>query len=203
MKTNPDDFFDQIDYASMIENIKNVYTSDGTMSTLMDFERVLDDADLYAFQNWDLGELASGPVVKKYSVKCMFCWPYKLMPDPRGAKRLLLIGAKLKFKKTKIRVPVAIKTTDDYMSGSKLPKLVDKKIWLIEITLPVHLMDSIREGSIDLANQTIDLADIDEAYDDDLQTDDQTDDEIADQDNAGMPLGGMSGGPDLDQQPMM
>jgi hypothetical protein len=62
------------------------------MSTLLDFERVLDEADLYAYKNWLLGELVQGPDIGKYSVTCVFMWPYKLMPDPRGAKRLATIG---------------------------------------------------------------------------------------------------------------
>jgi hypothetical protein len=91
MSTLPtaDDFFDDVDYVSIISTIKGIYTSDGSMSVLLDFERVLDEADMYAFRNWQLGELVQGPVVKRYSVACMFMWPDKLMPDPSGAKRLV------------------------------------------------------------------------------------------------------------------
>lgn len=56
-----DNFFDDIDFVSIVNNVKGIMTSDGTMSTLLDFERVLDEADLYAFQNWELGELVQGP----------------------------------------------------------------------------------------------------------------------------------------------
>jgi hypothetical protein len=48
-----------------------------------------------------------------------------------------------------------------------------RAIWLIYIEMPKELMDDIREGSIDLADQTIDLNDLDEAYDDDLESQDQ------------------------------
>lgn len=179
-----DDFFNSIDYVSIIDTIKGIYTSDGSMSTLLDFERVLDEADLYAFQNWELGELVQGPTVKRYTVTCVFMWPYKLMPDPRGAKRLLAVGCKIKFANTKIKVPVEIESYDDYIDGTKYPKSKEREVWLVSIEIPVELMDDIKEGSIDLAEQSIDLDELDDAYDDDLDKDDGdgSDEEMAPQD---------------------
>ena len=168
-----DKFFDDVNYTSIIDTVKGIFTSDGSMSVILDFERVLDEADLYAFKNWELGELVQGPVTKRYSVGCMFMWPFKLMPDPRGAKRLLNLGCKILWKKTKIRVPVEVTDYEDFQPGTRYPKMKYRAIWLIYIEMPKELMDDIREGSIDLADQTIDLNDLDEAYDDDLESQDQ------------------------------
>lgn len=169
MKQKPaDNFFDDIDFVSIVNNIKGIMTSDGTMSQLLDFERVLDESDLYAFKNWELGELVQGPKSTKYVVKCVFMWPYNLMPDPSGAKRLLNMGCNVSFKKTTIKVPIEVKNYDDFVQGTKYPKGVEKKVWLISIEIPKHLMNEIKEGSIDLAEQTIDLDDIESAYEDDL-----------------------------------
>jgi hypothetical protein len=163
-----DNFFNNVDYVSIIDTIRGIFTSDGSMSTLLDFERVLDEADLYAFKNWEFGELVQGPTVKKYGVSCIFMYPYKMMPDPRGAKRLASIGCSTKFKKTKIKVPVQVENYDDYMPGTRYPKMVDKEVWLILVEMPKELMNEIREGSIDLADQTIDLEELDNSYEDDL-----------------------------------
>ena len=168
-----DKFFDDVNYTSIIDTVKGIFTSDGSMSVILDFERVLDEADLYAFKNWELGELVQGPVTKRYSVGCMFMWPFKLMPDPRGARRLLHLGCKILWKKTKIRVPVEIEDYEDFQPGTRYPKMAHRSIWLIYIEMPKELMDDIREGSIDLADQTIDLNDLDEAYNDDLESEDQ------------------------------
>lgn len=167
-KLKADDFFKDIDFTSIIDTIKGVYTSDGTMSVLLDFERVLDESDLYAYKNWELGELVSGPDVKRYTVACMFMYPKKLMPDPRGAKRLLSIGCNILFKKTKIKVPIEIKDPGDYKPGTHYPKMTEREVWLVRIEMPKDLMDDIREGSIDLAGETIDLEELDTAYEDDL-----------------------------------
>ena len=164
-----DDFFNDIDFVSIISTVKGIMTSDGSMSTLLDFERVLDEADLYAFKNWEVGELVEGPDIGRYSVKCTFMWPKKLMPDPRGAKRLMNIGCNLVFAKSKIRVPIEVKDYEDFVPGTKYPKAVTKPVWFVRIEIPLELMDDIKEGSIDLADQTIDLEEIEDAYNKDLE----------------------------------
>jgi hypothetical protein len=169
MKTLPaDKFFNDINFVSIVDTIKGVYMSDGAMSTLLDYERVLDEADVYAFKNWVIGELVQGPVIGRYNAKCVFMWPYKLMPDPRGALRLTNIGCEVKYAKSSIRVPVEVEDYDDFQPGTRYPKMTKKSIWFVEITIPFALMDDIKEGSIDLADQTIDLSDIEDAYDEDL-----------------------------------
>jgi len=163
-----DDFFNDVDFVSIIDTVKGIMTSDGSISMLLDFERVLDELDIYAFKNWELGELVQGPNLGRYTVKCMFMWPKGLMPDPRAVKRILIIGGKVKFAKTTIKVPVAVKNYDDLVPGTNYPKWSPRKVWLVEIELPLSMIDDYKEGSIDLAGQNIDLDDIDRAYDEDL-----------------------------------
>lgn len=172
MKSLPaDQFFNDIDFVSIVDTIRGVYMSDGAMSTLLDFERVLDEADVYAFKNWIIGELVQGPVIGRYNAKCVFMWPYKLMPDPRAALRLMNIGCKVAYAKSSIKVPVEVKDYEDFVPGTRYPKMTKKSIWFVEITIPFDLMDDIKEGSIDLADATIDLSDLEDAYDEDLDTD--------------------------------
>lgn len=171
MKTLPaDKFFNDIDFVSIVDTIKGVYMSDGAMSTLLDFERVMDEADVYAFKNWLTGELVDGPVVGRYNCKCVFMWPYKLMPNPKGALRLANIGCKVTYGKGEIKVPVEVKDYEDFVPGTTYPKMVKRKVWFVEIVIPFELMDDIKEGSIDLADQTIDLSEIEDAYDEDLDS---------------------------------
>jgi hypothetical protein len=167
-KNTANDFFNDIDYPSIIDTIKGIYTSDGSINTLLDFERVLDESDLYAFKNWILGELVDGPDIKKYSVACIFMYPEKLMPNPKGGKRLTHLGCKIHFKKTTIEVPVKLESNDDFKPGTHYPKMIEKSVWLVRIEIPKELMNDIREGTIDLAGQTLDLDELNDAYDEDL-----------------------------------
>lgn len=163
-----DDFFNDIDFVSIVSTVKGIMTSDGSMSILLDFERVLDEIDVYAFKNWELGELVQGPELGRYTVTCTFMWPYKLMPDPHAVKRLLAIGCKVDYSKGKVKVPIEVKNYDDFIQGTNYPKSSEKEVWFVRIEVPLELMDDIKEGSIDLADQSIDLEELDGAYDDDL-----------------------------------
>lgn len=161
-------FKDHSDYWLVSENIKDLYLSEGSLLTLMDFERVLDELDLYAFKNWILGELVQGPDISRYKVSCIFMWPERLMPDPRGARRLLPFDCDVRFKKTNIKIPVKIENPDDYIPGTHKARLIEKKVWLVEIVMPKNLMSDIRTGSVEMADQVIDLEDLDQAYEEDL-----------------------------------
>lgn len=161
----------------LLDNIKQLYVTENTLETLMDFERVLDELDTYVFKNWIKGELVEGPIYEKYFVTCTFMWPEKLMPDPRGGERLLDYNIRIKFKKTDFEYPVEVDSPDDFRPGTKMPKMVKKKVWLVEITIPKQLMREIHRGSVSLESETIDLEDIKQSYETGL------DDDVYKQDN--------------------
>ena len=50
------------DIKDVIENIKTISMTDSAVNSLLDFERVIDELDVYAFENWKRGELVEGPV---------------------------------------------------------------------------------------------------------------------------------------------
>ena len=148
----------------IIENTKDIYTADSSLNTLLDFERVLDELDIYVFANWKQGELVEGPIYEKYFVTCTFMWPYKNMPDPRGGERLLDYGCEVRYKKDILEYPVKVKTPTDFKPGTKVPKMAKSPIWLVEIVMPKKLMQEIHRGSLELESDTIDAEDIEQAY---------------------------------------
>lgn len=159
---------DTIDFWDIPETVKDIYMSDGAIGTLLDYERVLDEMDIYAFKNWGYGELVDGPDIGRYAITCVWMWPGSLMPDPRGANRLLPFGCKCRWKKTTMSHPVKVESPDDYKSGTRVPKMEDKDIWLVEIMIPKYLINDIRTGSVELEGSDIDLGDLDSAYEQDL-----------------------------------
>ena len=187
-------FKDHSDYWQVAENIRDIYMSEGSLLSLLDFERVLDELDLYAFKNWAIGELVQGPEIGKYRVGCIFMWPEKLMPDPRGAKRLLPFDCEVRYKKTNMKIPIKIEDPSDFRPGTHKAKIVEKKVWLVEIVMPKALMSDIRTGSVELEDQDIDLEDLDSAYEQDLdqesfQTDNNAQQQHAQQLQERKPLG--------------
>ena len=145
-----------------IEAVKEISLSPTALATLLDFERVIDELDVYAFKNWKEGEVVAGPEVEKYFVKVTLMWPRRLMPDPRGGEQLLNYNCLVTYKKDVIEYPIRIQQGEDFLPGTKLAKTKKAKIWLVEIIMPKQLMNDIAQGSIDIESETIDMQDIED-----------------------------------------
>ena len=148
----------------LLKNTQKIFMTDSAVNTLLNFERVLDELDLYTFDNWKQGELVEGPIYERYFVKCTFMWPYKKMPDPRGAQRLSEYDCDITYEQDFFEHPMDVKSPNDFKPGTKVPKLVKSPVWLVSIVLPKKLMVDIEQGALELESGTIDLDDINNAY---------------------------------------
>jgi len=189
-------FKDHTDYWQVADNIRDIYMSDGSLTTLLDFERVLDEVDIYAFKNWEIGELVAGPDIGKYRVSCTFMWPLKLMPDPKGGRRLLNYDCEINYQRKEIKIPIKITDPSDYIPGTRKAKLMTQEVWLVEIVMPKALMNDIRTGSIEMEDQEIDLEELDQAYEQDLDQEANQSDAAAQAAQASLnPAGGAEAAP--------
>jgi len=134
------------DILEVIKNIESIYESDTAFQVLKDYERVLDELDLYVYDNWADGELVMGPKIDRHWITCGFMWPREKMPDPMGGKRLLDYDCKVTYKKDKIIRPRKIRKPDDIRPGSKKGKLDRHPVWCVEITMPKDLILNIYSG---------------------------------------------------------
>ena len=154
-----------MDIKDAIQNTKTIYLSDSSLNVLLDFERVVDELDLYAFEHWENGELVEGPTIEKYWVSCKFMWPRKMMPDPRGAERLIPYGCKISYEKTTIEIPTKIEEPTDFRpDGSRKGKLITVPVWVVSIRMPKELIADIEQGSLEIAGEDVDLEDVQNAY---------------------------------------
>ena len=135
------------DIIDVIKNVQTLSENNSAFKVLKDFERVLDELDVYVFKNWEGGELVSGPDVNRYSVKCEFMWDRDEMPDPEGAKRLNDYGCQVVYKKENILVPRKIKEPSDFRPGTKKGKIDSHPIWVLEIIMPKKLMQDVYIGT--------------------------------------------------------
>ena len=139
------------DVLDIIKNVETIYDSNTSFNVLKDFERVLDELDIYVYKNWKDGEIAEGPKIERHWVTCSFFWDTKDMPDPMGGKRLLDYDCKVKFKKSHIIEPRKIENPDDIRPGTKKGKLDRRPIWIVEIQMPKKLIADIYTGYIESA----------------------------------------------------
>ena len=146
------------DIKDIIATISNVYENDTAFTVLKDFERVLDELDLYVYDNWETGELVEGPKMARHFITCSFMWPREKMPDPMGGKRLLDYDCKVTYKKDSIIKPRKIRTPDDIRPGTKKGRLDREPIWIVEIMMPKKLVMDIYSGYNDIMDNTVDPA---------------------------------------------
>ena len=86
------------------------------------------------------------------------------MPDPRGGERLLSYDCEVYYSKDWLEYPVKVDDPDDFEPGTKMPKMNRTPVWLITIVMPKKLMQEINQGSLELESETLDLEDIEQAY---------------------------------------
>jgi hypothetical protein len=63
-----------------------------------------------------------------------------------------------------MKIPLKIEDPKDYRPGTKIARIIEKKIWLVEITMPKALMSDIRTGSAELEEQELELEELDKEY---------------------------------------
>jgi hypothetical protein len=134
------------DIIEVIKNLQNLSENNYAFKVLKDFERVIDELDIYVYKNWIDGEIIKGPDVNRYDVTIKFMWPRDQMPDPKGGKRLVDYGCKVIYAKEEILLPRKIKDPDDFRPGTKKGKIDAHPVWIVSITMPKKLMQDVQIG---------------------------------------------------------
>jgi len=148
----------------MIDNsdsIINLQKSNSLLDIMIKAEDWIDGLDLYAFKNWINGELVKGPSVSKYWVQFTLMYPYKDMPDPQGAKRILSYGAKVAFRKGYLKKGKKVENPSDYRAGTKKPTMQKKPIWLVDLKIPKKHLKQFNYNNYDYdEDENTKLADV-------------------------------------------
>lgn len=163
--------FDNVDFDPQ-GNLVKIYKQESLLDILMDFEEVLDHFHVYVYENWLDAEIVFGPKLQRYWVKVILRTPYKKMPDPRGAARLVKYGCKVRYKQYKYKAPVTIKDPSriqDYYEVDDEGKLVRKKevreAWLVEIKMPRKFIDELADDFDVNDDDDIDIETVKDASD--------------------------------------
>lgn len=164
-----------------LNDVKNklsyLHSNVNVLDLLMEFERTIDNAGVYGYQNWMEGEIVEGPEIDRYWVTVDFMFPYSMMPDPMGGMRLIKLGCKVTYRKDNFDVPVTVTGRQSYQDfNKKTAKLKKHKVWIVSVRMPKRFLD---ERLLDIIgshgeDNSIDVntADISDAYDADVETED-------------------------------
>ncbi len=156
--------------------LKRVSGQETSLHMLMEFEKTLDNANLYAYKNWMNGELVEGPIIDRYWFTTVWMYPEKMMPNPEGSLRLIKYGCKVYFSKDNLLEPADVHSGDDLRGGlsseRKQAKLLKHPVWLVTIEMPRKFVDEAQEAMLELEDDAIDVDDINAAWDENLEADD-------------------------------
>lgn len=130
------------DLDTIKKTLIGISKGESLLDVLMEFERTLDNLEIFAYKNWILGELVKGPEISRYWVSTTWMYPYKMMPDPSAGLRLTSIGANIEFSKGKFTKPAKIKSPDSWIDPSnKTAKMEESDVWLVKIDLPIKYIN--------------------------------------------------------------
>lgn len=143
------------------DQIKRISDTNSLLDMLLEFERFLDESDLYAYLNWHLGELLSGPELDRNYCSIKLMYNSELMPDPEGAARLLHKGCLVKYTKDTLISPVKVTSPDDIEfvtrdNGDvrKKPKAVSKSVWVVELKIPRRYVDEFKTDVVQFDSES-------------------------------------------------
>jgi len=149
------------------DQIKKVSETNTLLDMLLEFEKTLDNMDLYAYKNWDEGEILAGPDLGRHYITVKLMYTAKEMPDPAGAKRLLARDCLVKFNKDTLISPIKVRNFEDLVveagddgAPRYRAKTKSEQVWVVEIKMPRRYVDEFDDNVVEVEdNSYIDMAD--------------------------------------------
>ena len=139
------------------DNIKKISDTNTLLDMLLEFEGVLDNIELYAYKNWNKGEVVAGPKLGRYFIEVAIMYQEKDMPDPDALLRLRKNDCEVKMYKDNLEMPRKIKSVDDTevrVRGDNARRVAKKQsnvVWVVEIRMPRRFVDEFNKDQIDAA----------------------------------------------------
>ena len=167
-----------MDQNKILDRLDRNMKRGSALETLLQVDEVLDSLNVYAYENWIEGEIVDGPGIERYWVTVTLMYPYKLMPNPEGAQRIIDAGGKVYYAQdefitaAKIKQPEDMVDTQDSANGQPRAKKVVRKVWLVTLELPRQFMDSMATSQVKVDDMDIDTDSVEQAYDDGMGDDD-------------------------------
>lgn len=131
------------------------------LDVLIQMEDILDSFDIYVFENWIIGEIVSGPKVRRYWFDFTLRYDIEKMPDPKGALRLLNHGIRVNF--DKVTVEKNEPQTDESIENDNEPD--GPTHWEVSISIPSRLISDMNSAEIAAYEDDVDSENVQDAQD--------------------------------------
>jgi len=170
-----------MDQMDILNKLGDNFNSSSSLQILMQIDNVLEKLNVYTYENWIEGEIVDGPLTERYWVTVTLMYPYKLMPNPDAAQRIIDFGGRVDYAQDELITAAKLVTPDDVNQSSAGPdelrpgqsraKSVKRKIWLVTLQLPRDVLDTMQSAKSEIDNMAVDNDAVDQAYDDGLGED--------------------------------
>ena len=154
------------------DNIRKVSDTNTLLDMLLEFEGVLDSFDIYAYRNWQKGEIVEGPELSRYFIEVAVMYPYKDMPDPDAIRRLEANQCEVTMTKDKLVRPGKVRSLEDTEikmrqdQPRRVAKPVTEDVWIVNIKMPRRFVDEFSTEQIEAAEDAyVDMEDVSSAQD--------------------------------------
>ena len=138
------------------DQIKRVSETNTLLDMLLEFEKTLEDIDVYAYRNWDLGEVLEGPDMSRHYITVKLMYKLDEMPDPAGAQRLMQKDCLVKYRKDTLISPIKVKTFDDVETDIRADgsvrhraKTKSEPVWIVEVKMPRRYVDEFNSDVVE------------------------------------------------------
>lgn len=166
-----------MDQMDIMKTLQKNYETGSAIETLMQIDFVLDTLNVYAYANWLEGEVVDGPHIESYWTTVTLMYPYKLMPDPSGAERIINWGGRVFYGKDTLVTAGKLVDPDDSdqpdgadgpRPGQPRAKKIERPVWLVTLELPRDAIDSMVSSKQAIEDSDIDNEAVEAAYDEGL-----------------------------------
>ena len=163
------------------DNVKKI-SETNTSRHVVRVRRSPDSFDIYAYKNWNKGEVIGGSQIRQIFYPSCSMYDYEDMPDPYAIRRLRENDCKVKMYKddlVKSKRIEGIEDTEIKVRGT-LPRRVAKTerlpVWIVEIKMPRRYVDEFSTEQVEAAEDAyVDMEDIQSAKDQSLDQAPQAD----------------------------
>ncbi len=181
----------------MAIDLEKLQESPNLLDILLQMEDVLDQMDVYVFDNWLKGDVVEGPIVRRYWLDMTLRYDFNDMPDPRAALRLLKHGVRVDYQKARYSDEDPRKDPEAVDEDDKKDYKEEDMCWLLKVSIPRRLVVQIDAAQHDFYDEEIDVDDVEDAKDSGIDDESAYTDGEQSAPGGGDPMapGGPPGGP--------
>lgn len=123
--------------------IQKLYKNNDWLDIVINIDDFFDIINLYSFPNWLESEIVDVNFMRYYT-NIILKQPYDKIPHPKGGILLSNYDCKVKYRETKEWIQSEINDSSDMVedkkTGRKVPKMIERKVWLVDILIPNRLI---------------------------------------------------------------